>query len=385
MLKIIRAEMSIKLIVFNDTTPDEKSEFLFDQDSVSIGRHSSNDLVLPDAQRVVGRYHAKIERADGAFKITDLRSKNFTYLKEDRLEGGQAYDLADLDRVKVGDFNIQFFDLAGGGGDDATMMGESLANPFDDDAKALAEILDRIANTYKTEKATQRNLFLKTAIRQSMAGKTGKGAALVIGEVLNPEAKQQAPVKQAAGVSPVAMKVIEALLVFIARLVKLPSQFRQDFVGQKPKTGSTGVNSTFSIERCTAGDLKTYLIDGGLSSSEFNERLQLIQDAAEEGLKHERALLDGYRAGVYEGSQQLLRAIDPIALRREEVVNQNWIMGPVSIPYKMIPFMVGAQLVKLIDERHNELTAVDQAVFEKKVFRPSFVRSYLKSFNKGKK
>lgn len=66
-------------------------------DSVTLGRSSDNDIVVPSP--VVSGHHARIERSDGTFRITDLGSRNGLLL------GGQRVSqkvLADGDVLYVG-------------------------------------------------------------------------------------------------------------------------------------------------------------------------------------------------------------------------------------------------------------------------------------------
>ncbi len=56
-----------------------------DKDSVLIGRELTCDIVLNDGS--VSRRHAKIERIEGAFKITDQGSANGTFLDSQRITG----------------------------------------------------------------------------------------------------------------------------------------------------------------------------------------------------------------------------------------------------------------------------------------------------------
>jgi hypothetical protein len=56
-----------------------------DKDSALIGRELTCDVVLNDGS--VSRRHAKIERIEGAFKITDQGSANGTFLDSQRITG----------------------------------------------------------------------------------------------------------------------------------------------------------------------------------------------------------------------------------------------------------------------------------------------------------
>ncbi len=83
--------------------------FHYDADSVSIGRGAENDLVVNDDG--VSRAHARIERRDDAWLLTDCGSANGTQL--DRCAIAAPAELRDGDRIGVGTVVLQF-DTTGG-------------------------------------------------------------------------------------------------------------------------------------------------------------------------------------------------------------------------------------------------------------------------------
>jgi len=104
---------AVKLKVLQETQPATTQEFLYHQDIVTIGRVPSNLLQLPDPQKkVVSRNHARIERIAESFHLIDLGSTNGTYLNDEKLEADQPHELHPGDRIKIGEYLIQFFALA---------------------------------------------------------------------------------------------------------------------------------------------------------------------------------------------------------------------------------------------------------------------------------
>lgn len=69
----------------------------------TIGRSSRCDVVLPHTS--VSRAHAEIVWGSGGFVIRDLGSTNGTLVDNKRIT---EYRLYDQDKIKVGDFNLQF-------------------------------------------------------------------------------------------------------------------------------------------------------------------------------------------------------------------------------------------------------------------------------------
>ncbi|MFQ5767356.1 MAG: SpoIIE family protein phosphatase [Acidobacteriota bacterium] len=70
----------------------------------SIGRSSSNDLVLKDL--ALSRTHAQLHRENGAWMIEDTGSRNGTFLNEVLLKG--PHRLQPGDRIRMGSSTIQF-------------------------------------------------------------------------------------------------------------------------------------------------------------------------------------------------------------------------------------------------------------------------------------
>jgi signal transduction histidine kinase len=64
----------------------------------SIGRGHSNDLTLPD--RLVSSHHARVQVEGGYFVLTDLNSKNHTYVNGTAITG--AVILRDQDQIGIG-------------------------------------------------------------------------------------------------------------------------------------------------------------------------------------------------------------------------------------------------------------------------------------------
>jgi pSer/pThr/pTyr-binding forkhead associated (FHA) protein len=75
--------------------------------TISIGRESSNDVVL-DSDPMVSRRHALIERLENACTIMDLGSTNGTYVNGDPLKAREVRTLKGGDAVRIGNIELQF-------------------------------------------------------------------------------------------------------------------------------------------------------------------------------------------------------------------------------------------------------------------------------------
>jgi len=86
--------------------PNAGKRTTLDDDELTVGRQSTNDLVLKDP--LVSRVHAIFMRRGGATLVEDLGSVNGTYVNEERLHA--VRQLHHGDRVSVGRSRIMFED-----------------------------------------------------------------------------------------------------------------------------------------------------------------------------------------------------------------------------------------------------------------------------------
>lgn len=81
----------------------EVEVFSSEKDTVTIGRHSSNDIRIDDD--AASRYHAEIERIGQNYSVRDLDSRNGLYVNDaPTLE----YPLSEGDRIQIGDTVMVF-------------------------------------------------------------------------------------------------------------------------------------------------------------------------------------------------------------------------------------------------------------------------------------
>ncbi len=85
-------------------------EITLSGDLVTCGRVPGNGLVLPDD--TVSRRHARFERSDEGYAITDLGSSNGTWVNEKPVAGAPRL-LRDGDRLDIGPFRFTYHWTAG--------------------------------------------------------------------------------------------------------------------------------------------------------------------------------------------------------------------------------------------------------------------------------
>lgn len=83
-------------------TPEGTQILPFEGQRLTIGREAGNDIVLAD--KVASRRHCVIELKSGAFRLTDLKSQNGTWLGENRIvEAALAFE----DIIRIGSTRIR--------------------------------------------------------------------------------------------------------------------------------------------------------------------------------------------------------------------------------------------------------------------------------------
>lgn len=87
---------------------DQDAEFILGRFDPTTGQKPAVDLTdYGAADRGVSRQHAKLILKEGALKIADLDSANFTYLNGQKLVANQARILRDGDEIRLGRLVIE--------------------------------------------------------------------------------------------------------------------------------------------------------------------------------------------------------------------------------------------------------------------------------------
>ena len=386
--------MPVKLRVVNtEAESEDPSEYLFDQDRVTIGRGSDNDLTLPDPQRIVSTEHAVIQQEGGTYQLVDRGSKNFTYLHDQRLTAGEPYELADGDTFRLGTFEIEFtpteVDSAASAADE-TVFAADFSNPFADPAQNLTEALTNLAEAYEEETPQRREDALKDAFRrtdlelenrevvqrlfelldlQPSAGTAASSSSDTAGETTSDAASTEgtaSPPGPSVHVDDTATdEVLDTLLESLSRIIEIPWQFRHEFIGQ---TIMQSAETEFLYEG-DADTIKNHLLDPSISQDERRKRLDHVEDAAEALAVHQVAMLNGYKASVTEGAEELLERLNPEA-HQAEITEDN-------VVYEYLPMLASPAVVERLQLKWNDLKRGDWSAAEQRIFRPAFIKAYL--------
>ena len=93
--------MAVLQVVSGST---EGKQYPLTAERIVLGRHPNCQVVLDNG--VVSRHHAQILESHGTFYVEDLRSRNGTYVNEQRIEG--RAELEDGDEIRLCDVVLQF-------------------------------------------------------------------------------------------------------------------------------------------------------------------------------------------------------------------------------------------------------------------------------------
>lgn len=94
----------LKLLNRMDSLPFNIRDSYSIGDELSLGRSSSNDIVIKDP--FISKKHFKILKDEGEFFIEDLNSSNGTYVNGDKI--GDVVVLKNNDLIKTGDLEFIF-------------------------------------------------------------------------------------------------------------------------------------------------------------------------------------------------------------------------------------------------------------------------------------
>lgn len=366
--------MPVQLRVINQAVASsEPAEYVFEEDRITIGRGSANQLTLPDKNRIVSTEHAELRREGETYQLVDLGSKNFTYLDGERLDPEQPYPIESGDTFRIGEFEIEFDVLDAPEPEVArTVFAADFTNPFEAPAAQMLEALEEIMEAYEEEAPRRRNDALRDAFRNASEEVGDHEATRHVARLLGIQADPAPAEEEGRGeaTAPVAPSeaigaVLDTLVDAIARLVGIPWQFRHEFIGQ---TIMQSAETAFLYD----GDpdaVKKHLLDPSLSEEERADRLEHVREAAEAVAVHQVAMLNGYKASVMQGAQELLDEIDPDAIE-EKVAEQNKL-------FELLPVLASPIVVERLRGQWSELQASDWSVAEQRVFRPAFIKAYL--------
>lgn len=382
--------MPIKLRVMKSGAEGESADYLFEQECITIGRGSENDLTLPDQK--ISKEHAEIRRQNGQYFLVDLGSKNYTYVLGEPISTEYPHELQSGDEFRLGDFKIEFVPLFMPSSEQTMYASaDSFANAFEKHAAHFATALKHLVELYKYELPERRDEALLEAFNGRLDEEVCNSAhlahilrsaglnvnagedtedALVAGD--GAQGMAESAVEPSKPSVPAHIEtVLTTLLETNAKLIGIPRRFWREFSGQ---TVVQPPQKDFL--RGDADALRKHLMDPALSNGERRKRLLYLREAAGAVVTHQLAMLNGYRTCIGEGGKKLLNQVNPTHIGGGD--------GPGDGGVFKKFFASGgdgaasqADAVQELQEHWQKLHEGNWSRIEETFFRPAFIQAYL--------
>lgn len=362
--------MPVKLTLFTTSGATETKEFedVFDQDLISIGRGSSNDLVVPDKTRLVSSKHAHIELREGIYYVRDVNSKNGTFLNAQQLTPGEDYPLAPKDRIQFGNFTLVVLTV-----EPVVLVEEKEEEIVETDEK-LKTVLPPAEKTGDAVKGGKGDLSLHDS------------AYYCLSEISSHFAGQQHMLNSPEEVERFCLhirKVSEVLLRNLFGALEGRRQFEDEFDAQVTKIIPTGFDPEQLRRRnpvkyaATYEDLGKYLFDRS-TDEEQDQSVQELNEAFQDILLHQVGLLSGAQKSL----EAFLEELSPETLENEIMQTQGQ-SGWKKFLYK-IPLFRRAAVWNRLARKHKSFREDHKRTFER-VFGRSFGKGYIDSIKELRK
>lgn len=396
--------MEVVLTVSQTGDDSSEEEYSFvDRDSITIGRDTSADLTLHDTDTVVSRFHARLNREGETYSLTDLGSRNGTVFQGNRLQPDEPNLLEDDDTFVVAKYEITFRrvkTVQPTGAETVLQL-----NPFLLPAEELLNAVKKVQAQFEKSSNPRKQADLALAFRDvlplmakqeafvqliqesrefvDMPGGASAGPAASSETRQQPESATGSKTPPVVGSEPASTphiqipaqsraridRVMDVVFAYLSRQVKVPWQFKLEFIGHTfvPNTDTKG------LYQSDAEGLASYLFGADLEQSEFEDHLERLQRALEDVMKHQMALLDGYRESVKTGTKEMIDELDPRRIEEEVLEKQTYLKYARFIaPYFAWPKLLA---------RYVDLENEDISVLERRTYRPAFIKSYLENMN----
>ena len=358
--------MPIKLQVVKEDDDGDPADYLFEQDRITIGRGSGNDLTLPDQK--VSSEHAEIRSDGGTYRLVDRDSKNHTYVDGRRVGEAEPYTLDSGDVFQVGDFKIEFAPLFMPSAEQtAHAETDEYANPFEKHTRELASALEGLAETYKFAPAEDRDESVAAAIEEHLDPAVGEedGVRRVLRALRGGASADDGEAPTAHPDESDAAPVLDTLLDAVRRMVSIPDHVWREFTG-RDLDHPPGKQFLYDAD---VPALRDHLLADDLSDEEREARLQHIRDAVDGLVAHNMAMLAGYKKAVTAGSKELLHRVDPTDAVQEAEESGN-----------MVDSLFGggeSSELERLEARWRELVSGKWGELESDLFRPTYIDAYV--------
>jgi len=399
--------MTLRLtIAKSGTGAPAPTESVFPGDVVTVGRIQGNDVILPDPDKRISGRHARLEKRDGAWTLTDVGSTNGTYLNDKKIEAKKPHPLKSGDKISMGLFSLRvLIEIEGDFG--ATMKAV-------DPVQAGGSLAEEAAIEYARragESPEARAAGLRAAIKAGLAGMPPEQARAALAQVRarfeaddagtmvrkKPDAAVEA--KKPEGLSDAGYKALQDLSAHYLGDAKFESA---DQIQKFCKLVEQSVDVTLEwVSNCLKGrrefenqfnaDLTLVFAKGGnpIKSAGSPKEIGrwLLDFRAKRDLEQTKTQLDnafkdltmhqlGLLAGVQECLKALLGRIEPKVIEQEALAQAKGFSG------MMAKLNVAKKAWETYTEKHKEMFEENSKLFNELIY-PNIRKGYLASHAPG--
>lgn len=413
--------MPVKLKVSQESASEKEQEYLFHEDVISLGRHESNLLILPDPfKRLVSRRHARIERKGTAYYLFDLESQNRTVLNGAPLQSGEPYQLHSGDEVRIGDYHIHFFALVLS--NETGESGEVALHPFINETNELKRILLRLVEKYARAEAATRAEILLEALREPLRRLAESDMGLVFARaftaaspaantMVEPQStdarlqEAQIMIRHLAGkleekeaalellreeirvlksngkgarsdtatqpleTLTMSMREKQVLELLLEAYVKSARGYYQ-YLGEKAPTTIMQGGDAFRIRHSSPEELHKLFFDPEVPEKKIIERINALKQVLREVVAHPMALLEGHRACQVEAPRRMLQELAYEQIMND-VLHRAGKMRPL---WRVLVAILPHLFVKAYRTKHQQV--ISDGALVVKYFENSFTKHY---------
>ncbi len=387
---------------------------VFDQEEVTIGRASSNDVALEDPGRVVSSRHAEIRRKGDACVLVDIGSTNGTSVNEQPLVPRREYPLQEGDRILIGGFTLLFsWQKPETNGTAHHVLKRSQTASQSGDADALVYQLCRRYAELSRGSTVEREAELSAMVREILAGQDASACEALVGKIratlfqrlgqpgspTPPEMPSEPPAPTPSTANEAAYRGLLAIAQKYCRMV--PTPMTPGFIGQFALRIDQVLHITFGnlleslrgrrqfareleveatrILNWAPNQLKqseseqqvgAYLLDALSNPKEAEVVMADLERVFRDLALHQIGLIKGFE----ESLRAVLREFDPAAIEADFALTSLQI-GPLRLPPSFRLFKKWG-VWKQFKRKHRRFTEEEVRIFEQ-ILAPHFAKGYL--------
>jgi predicted component of type VI protein secretion system len=392
--------MTLKLFVAKSGSGGPPpSEHVFTGDAVTLGRVAGNDVILPDTDKRVSGKHARLDKRDGAWQLTDVGSTNGTYLNDKKVEAKKPYGIKGGDRLSLGLFQIRIeievqgdfsptlkpVDPTGVGAKLAERASLEYARRLGEAPEARSEAVRAILKSglegLSPEQAKGVIAEVKARFESEGEAAGGGGARPKVesggggGELGGRQLQELAAhylgdvkfenAEQVQKFCKLVEQAVDLTLEWVSNCLKGRREFENQFNADLTLVFAKGGNPIKSAG--SPKDIGRWLLDFR-SKRDLDQSRQQLENAFKDLTMHQLGLL----AGVQECLKALLGKLEPKIIEQEALAQAKGFSG------MMAKLNVAKKAWETYTEKHKEMFEENSKLFNELIY-PNIRKGYLAS------